>query len=231
MVVLAVAACAMVLASGPGSRLGLWTWQSGFAVMRYGTYAGLAAAFGALLLLLALAFPRLRASPGPPLVALVLAFVAAGPPLAMLSRAKEVPRIHDITTDLADPPAFVALASARKASPNGLAHGGEAVAVAQRQGYPDIRPLITRRPPAEAFKHAIEAAQRLGWEIAASDPGAGRIEATDTTAFFGFKDDVVVRIRADGAGSRIDVRSVSRVGLSDLGANARRIREFLARLA
>ncbi|MGH8720432.1 MAG: DUF1499 domain-containing protein, partial [Burkholderiales bacterium] len=84
--------------------------------------------------------------------------------------------------------------------------------------------------PAEAFKRALQAARDLGWEIVAAEGVAGRIEATDSTFWFGFKDDVVIRVEADGAGSRIDVRSVSRVGVGDVGANAKRIRAYLRAL-
>jgi uncharacterized protein (DUF1499 family) len=160
----------------------------------------------------------------------VLAAVAVAPPLLLLSKAKAVPRIHDISTDLSDPPAFVALLEARKASPNGAAHGGAQVAEEQRKGYPDVKPLLLKTPPAETTQKAIDAARSLGWQVAAADAAAGRLEATDTTFFFGFKDDIVVRIRPEGTGSRVDVRSVSRVGLSDLGANAGRIRKFLGKL-
>ena len=228
---LAVVAFLMVLASGPGTRLELWTWQTGIALMRYATYAGLAAAVGALLLLVTLAIPAFRVRPWIPVAALVLSALAVAPPLLLLSKAKEVPLIHDISTDLTDPPAFVALMNARKAAPNGAAHGGAQVAEEQRKGYPDIKPLVLPTPPAATAQKAIDAARSMGWEVAAVDAAAGRLEATDTTLWFGFKDDVIVRIRPEGAGSRVDVRSVSRVGLSDLGANAARIRRFLGKLA
>ena len=84
--------------------------------------------------------------------------------------------------------------------------------------------------PADAFKRALQAARDMGWEIVAADAAAGRIEATDTTFWFGFKDDVVIRVEADGAGSRVDLRSVSRVGVGDVGANAARIRAYLRTL-
>jgi uncharacterized protein (DUF1499 family) len=228
---LAATAFAMTLASGPGTRLGMWEWQAGIALMRYATYVGLAAGVGALILLVTLAVPAFRTHAWVPVAALVLAAVAVAPPLMLLSRAKSVPFIHDVSTDLADPPAFVALLEARRAAPNGAAHGGPKVAEEQRKGYPDIKPLAVQLPPAEAMQKAIDAARGLGWHIAASDAAAGRLEATDTTFFFGFKDDIVVRIRPEGTGSLVDVRSVSRVGLSDLGANAARIRKFLGKLA
>ena len=107
--------------------------------------------------------------------------------------------------------------------------GGRSIDVPQlqRQHYPDIQPLRLALAPAAALQAAQRTAQRLGWQIDALVPADGRLEATDTSAFFGFKDDVVVRVRASDAGSRIDVRSKSRVGLSDVGANARRVRAFL----
>ena len=229
---LAVLALALVLSSGPGARAGLWSWQTGIATMRFAaTWIGPAAALGALILLTTLAVPAFRAHAWVPGTALVLSAAAIVPPMMLVSKAKSVPRIHDISTDLADPPAFVALAEARKAAPNGLAHRGAALAEEQRKGYPDIKPLVVATPPAETVQKAIDAARSLGWHVAASDAAAGRLEATDTTLFFGFKDDIVVRVRPEGTGSRVDVRSMSRVGLSDLGANAARIRKFLAKLA
>jgi uncharacterized protein (DUF1499 family) len=80
------------------------------------------------------------------------------------------------------------------------------------------------------FKRAEATARAMGWEIVAAEPGEGRIEATDTTMWFGFKDDIVIRIVPEGEGSRLDIRSMSRVGKSDLGKNADRIRKFLAAL-
>ena len=227
---LAVAALLMTLASGPATRAEVWSWQTGIAMLRYATYVGLAAGLGALILLVTLAIPAFRTHAWVPVTALVLAAIAVAPPLMLLSKAKAVPRIHDISTDLADPPAFVALLEARKASPNGAAHRGAPLAEEQRKGYPDVKSLMVKSPPAETMQKAIDAARGMGWYVAATDTAAGRLEATDTTFFFGFKDDIVVRIRPEGTGSRVDVRSMSRVGLSDLGANAARIRKFLGKL-
>lgn len=228
---LALASVAMLLASGPGTRLGLWTWQTGFAFVIWGFYAGVAAGICAVAMVALLALPRFRARPWVPVLALGLALGAIAPALILLSKAKSVPPIHDISTDTADPPAFVGLLEERRKAPNGFAYGGEAVAAQQRKAYPEVKPLIVKTPPGETARRAIEAARAMGWEVAAADEPAGRIEATDTSLWFGFKDDIVVRIRPEGGGSRVDVRSVSRVGESDLGANARRVEGFLARLA
>src|SRR6185295_18118264 len=131
-----------------------------------------------------------------------------------------------------DPPVFNALMPMRKQSPNGAEYGGMPIAKQQQAGYPDIKSLVVKGDPAATMQKAIDAARALDWEIVASDTPAGRIEATATTLWFGFKDDIVVRVRPEaGGGSRVDVRSVSRVGESDVGANAKRIREFIRRLA
>jgi uncharacterized protein (DUF1499 family) len=144
---------------------------------------------------------------------------------------QRVPMIHDITTDTETPPSFVALLPLRAGAPNSVEFGGPELAAQQRTGYPDLGPLMLQIRPPQAFTYALTAARAMGWEIVASEPTEGRIEAPATTFWFGFKDDVVVRITPAGSGSRIDVRSVSRVGKSDVGANAKRITEYLKRVA
>jgi uncharacterized protein (DUF1499 family) len=227
----AAVALAMVVFGGPGTRMGLWSWQLGLGMVKWAFYIAAIAGVSAIALVILLLVPRLRARSWMPVTALVLAIAAIAPPLMLLSTAKSVPRIHDISTDMAEPPAFVSLMEARKQAPNGFAYGGPAIAAEQQRGYPDLKPLVVKLPPKDAMQRVIDAARAMGWEIAASDTEAGRLEATDTTAWFGFKDDIVVRVRPEGEGSRIDVRSVSRVGTSDLGANAKRIKGFLARLS
>jgi uncharacterized protein (DUF1499 family) len=226
----AVAALVMLLASGPGTRLGLWPWQAGLALLKWATYTGLAGTCAAFVLILLLAVPRWRVRPWVPVLALCIALAAAAPPLILLQQAKAVPPIHDITTDTFDPPQFVALAEIRTAAPNGLKYGGPEIAAQQQKAYPDIKSLILKDAPQKAMQSAIDAARSRGWEIVSSDAPTGRIEATDTTRWFGFKDDIVVRVRPEGSGSRIDVRSVSRVGVSDIGANAERVRGYFSRL-
>jgi len=189
------------------------------------------AAVSALALIVLLVVPRLRTRPWMPVLSLCLALAAIVPPLLLLSTAKSVPRIHDVTTDTAEPPPFVGLLDERRKVPNGFAYGGEPIAALQRAGYPDLKALVIKAPPREAMQRALDAARSMGWEVVSSDATTGRIEATATTLWFGFKDDVIVRIRPEGEGSRIDVRSVSRVGLSDLGANAKRIQAYLAKLS
>jgi uncharacterized protein (DUF1499 family) len=228
---LAVAAFVMVVMSGPGTKYGIWPWETGLSLLRWGTYTGFAACAAAAILVLLLVVPRWRYRPWVPLVALAFALAAIAPPLMLLNTAKSVPPIHDITTDTSDPPVFVALMPLRLTVKNGANYGGAEVAAAQQKAYPDIKSLIVKTAPAETVQRALDTARSLGWEVIASDAPAGRIEATDTSSWFGFKDDIVIRVRPEGAGSRVDVRSVSRVGRSDLGANAKRVRQFLAKLA
>jgi uncharacterized protein (DUF1499 family) len=145
-------------------------------------------------------------------------------------QARGAPPIHDITTDTANPPRFVDVLPLRKSAPNRVDYEGAAVAAQQHKAYPDIAPARLSLTPSAALERALAVAKSLGWEIVAAVPAERRIEATDTTRFMGFKDDIVIRVTPDGAGSRVDVRSVSRVGRGDFGANATRVRAFLKRL-
>jgi uncharacterized protein (DUF1499 family) len=142
-----------------------------------------------------------------------------------------VPPIHDITTDPDNPSAFVVAAPLREAAgPDRVAYEGARIAEQQRLAYPEIAPLILAMAPGAAFNRALDAAQRMGWTILAADDAVGRIEASDRSRWFGFTDDIVIRISASGTGSRVDLRSSSRLGRSDLGVNAARIGNYLAAL-
>ena len=164
---------------------------------------------------------------------LVVAMVVLTFPVVVAVNARGSAPIHDVTTDTVDPPEFVAVLPirAQAGALNPVEYDGPRVAALQLQSFPDIKPLRRDMAPPAAFDRALAAVQAMNWEVVATDPSAGRIEATDTTALFGFKDDIVVRVRPDGNGSRIDVRSVSRVGGGDLGTNAKRVRAYLRRLA
>ena len=144
-----------------------------------------------------------------------------------------VPRIHDISTDMQNPPTFSpAVLQARAAEPEvNTVDYDQKVAAAQKEAYPDVVPMKTALAPAEAFKRALAAGQAMsGWTIVTNDPATGRIEARQRTLFMGFTDDFVIRVVADGSGSRIDMRSVSRQGRSDFGVNAQRIRTYMTAL-
>ena len=140
------------------------------------------------------------------------------------------PPIHDISTDTVNPPVFVDILPLRANAPNPPEYAGEKVAEQQRAAYPEIGTLELGSSPAEALALAQGAARAMEWELVAVAPEEGRLEAVDTTSWFGFKDDIVVRIEPAGDGSRVDVRSKSRLGMSDIGTNARRIRAFMAHM-
>jgi uncharacterized protein (DUF1499 family) len=222
---LALLAGLMVLFAGPGTRSGLWHFRVGFSLMRYGAYLGLfAAALGVA------AFLQRRRPLA--LLALGLGLATFIVPWSMLRSARRYPGIHDITTDVQAPPAFVSLLAERErtGATNSAAYEGDSIAKIQQEAYPDVRPVMIAANPDSAFTLAFNTARGMGWEIAEADPADGRIEATATTRWFGFKDDVVIRIRRASGISRLDIRSVSRVGGGDVGANAARIREFIRRL-
>jgi len=217
-VIVALIGALLLLASGLGARLGLWTYGTGFALLRYAGYTGIAAG---VLALVALFLPQGRARwIAALLVALGVGAATAYLPYSVQQHARSAPLINDITTDTEKPPQFN----------KQLSYGGPQVAEQQRKAYPDIQPAVLAAGPEVAFARALAAARAMGWEIVDAQPKAGRIEATATTFWFGFKDDVVVRITAVPAGSRIDVRSKSRVGGGDTGTNAQRVRAYLKRL-
>ena len=156
-----------------------------------------------------------RAIPAIPAAALLL--------MAMTSR--EVPPIHDISTDVVDPPTFETAVGLRGDSSNPLDIKPEVIEQ-QVEAYPDLKTIRSPRSYASSYSLALTTAKSLGWEITREDPNAGFIEAVDTTAIMQFKDDVVIRIRTNESDSLVDLRSISRVGVSDLGANAARISRF-----
>ncbi len=222
-----------VAVAGPGTARGLWSFSTGIDIMRSGAWTGLAVAGFSLIACFAIAATPRRRGLGITAIAFVCGIVTFAMPASMREAARRVPPINDISTDLQDPPVFVRIAELRTAAGVRVPvkYGGETIARQQRRAYPDIGPVIVDMELRPAFDAALALTVEHSWDIVASAPGSGRIEATATTGWFGFRDDVVLRIaRADGR-TRIDMRSTSRVGRSDLGTNAKRIRNFLARLS
>lgn len=169
---------------------------------------------------------------GTAIASAVLGVLVLAYPVSTAAVGASVPPIHDITTDLEDPPQFVAVLPLRGEGTNPVDRSAENLAQMQREAYPQLQTLSVSDEPAAVFDAALQEAEAQGWLVAdavAPENGEpGRIEATDTTLLFGFKDDVVIRIEGDGPGrTLVDMRSVSRVGESDLGANAARIEGFL----
>jgi len=215
------------MASGLGTRWGWWHFITGFGILRWATICSLAA-----IVISLVAIFLVRAKAGHPglvmaITGLLIGLLVAAIPFSWILTARSVPRIHDITTDTIDPPRYVAVMPLRTGAANPVEYGGPAIANMQHAAYPAVAPLMLPEPPDKAFDRAMTAVHKMGWSIVDGNSREGRIEATDTTFWFGFKDDIVVRIRPAEQGSRIDVRSLSRVGLSDIGTNAKRITAFL----
>jgi hypothetical protein len=242
--VLALGAGSILLAlvAALGSGWGMWHFSFGFQLLM--------GAFGAAVLAMLSgigigwwAKRKGRASPRPlRWLGMALGGAFALYVLSMVYTARTLPAIHDISTDLADPPQFRML-GVRKDNLDAIPGQDDSNmkgmnpqqrwVVLHQKAYGDIRSVRTTMPVAEVIGKAERIAKERGWDIALTDPVEGRLEATDTTRFFRFKDDVVLRVRPteDGTGSIIDMRSISRVGISDLGVNAKRVRSFLADMA
>lgn len=229
------------LISALGTGWGLWEYTSGLKGVTWAFFLGIGALlFGALFGWRARKLisppPRSRRWAG-----MLVALVYVGWVGTFLISALTVPSIHDVSTDLADPPSFQTLQlradnldnvpGADDSAMKGLTPQQRWVTVHQK-AYGDIRSVRINEPVPTVVAKAERLAKARGWDVAASLPEEGRLEATETSAFFRFKDDVVLRVRPTdtGEGSVVDMRSVSRVGVSDLGMNAKRVRSFLADL-
>ena len=228
--IVASSALILLLASGMGSHFGLWHFRTGFTLLKYAAWLGLASALIGSAALVVSSRQRLWQAVIMSGVAVAIGVTTFAIPWSWKQTAGGLPKIHDISTDTANPPRFVAVVPLRKDAPNPAEYGGAEIADKQTQAYPDLKTLPLTIPPDQAFSLALKAAHSMGWSIVAAVPAEGRIEASDTTFWFGFIDDIVIRIRPSGNGSLLDIRSVSRVGLSDVGTNARRIRQFIKRV-
>jgi uncharacterized protein (DUF1499 family) len=215
-------------ATGPLHHLGIVGLAGAFTVLKWAVYGTVATLVLAVIGMIVAA--RRGAGMSTAVTALLMSLVAIGSIGALAWKASRVPAIHDITTDTMQPPPFLAVLPLRAGALNPVEYGGPDVAAKQKSAFPDIVPVTLSIPPERAFDRALAAARTMGWDLVASDPTGLRIEATDTTLWFGFKDDVVIRVTPQPNGSRVDVRSLSRVGVGDIGANAARIRKYLAAL-
>ena len=240
--ILAIAAIIAFFGAAFGSGIGLWGWQQGLGFLGWTLVAAaLAIIIGIIGIILDKRKGRKTRWPK-----LGLGMIAAvgfiGYVLSYIVTAQSLPGIHDITTDLADPPEFSALTiradnwdqipGADDSDMRGM-NPRQRWATLHQQAFPDIRSVRIDQPVAEVIEKAKRLAEDRGWEIVSIDPAAGHLEATDTVSLFRFKDDVVIRARAadNGAASIIDMRSVSRVGVHDLGVNSKRVRQFLSDLS
>jgi uncharacterized protein (DUF1499 family) len=226
-----IAAVVMIGIGGPGTRMGWWDFRFGFKLMRWGAYAGIAAMA---LAVIAAAVARRGGRGGLVMagLALLLGGAAFFLPWSWRRHARSVPPIHDITTDFTNPPELIASRMLRDTTQrmNTWIYQGDSIARQQRAAYPDIKPVMLAMTPDEAYQAVLRTAQAMGWEILATDPAARRVEALDETKWYGFKDDVVLRVTPASGIARVDIRSVSRIGGSDVGMNAARIDKYVAKL-
>ena len=217
----------LVALPGPLYKYGVVDLGTAFTGFKFGVFAGIAAL---ILLVLQILFKRKTVTLGSTIMALLLSTIAIAIPLSMLNKGKSVPPIHDISTDLVNPPEFVAIAPLRADAPNPVEYAGVEVATQQRAAYPELQTLNYTQSKSELVEATKQAIDHLGWQLVNIDADQGIIEATDRTMWFGFKDDVIVRITDNGSKRLVDIRSKSRVGGSDLGKNAERIHGFIEEL-
>lgn len=228
---LAVAGLVMELIAGPGYRSG-W-WGLGVALIYLFALGGILATLGCGVSIVAVILARRFRTPG--VVAGATGAVLGLVPTLLFYHqfhvARSTPSINDVSTDLRDPPGFIAAAGNAFWAGKSMAYPA-GVADSVRRGYPDLGPLVLAASPARTFAlvRATAAAER-DWLITAADSEAGRLEATATTRWFGFQDDVVIRLRGRGPDTTVvDMRSKSRVGKGDVGVNAARIRRYFTTL-
>jgi uncharacterized protein (DUF1499 family) len=230
---LAVGALLLLAAAPVGWRYGWWHYRSAFAwLMTSSGCLGLAAAALALFAIV-LGGSRIGTGGGAMAgTALIVGAILTYVPLHYNRLRSTLPRIHDITTDTEQPPEFAAVLPARAAEHAATAqYEGRAVAMLQSSAYPDIVPLAVAVDTDKTFAAALAVARAMpGWTIVASDPVARRIEASQSSRWFHFTDDIVIRVTAEGPGARVDMRSLSRQGRSDFGVNAARIHSYMGRL-
>jgi uncharacterized protein (DUF1499 family) len=227
----AAVAALLLLAAGPfGWRAGWWSFRLAFTtLMPYAFYCGVAAlAISALGVVLTIGRRR---GLTPALLGVAIGAVAAFFPWHASEMRGVYPPMHDITTDAADPPSLDFAAAMRQAEEGASpAYPGADTMVMQQKFYPGIAPPMLDQPPAQVFERALGVATAKGWTIVKADPAAGIIDAYDRSLWFGFTDDIAIRVTPSGGGSRVDIRSASRQGRGDFGVNAARVRGFLAAL-
>ena len=217
----------LVALPGPLYKYGVVDLGTAFTGFKFGVFAGIATL---ILLVLQILFKRKTVTFGSTIMALLLSTIAITIPLSMLNKGKSVPPIHDISTDLINPPEFVAIAPLRADAPNPVEYAGVEVATQQRAAYPELQTLNYTQSKSELVEATKQAIDNSGWQLVNIDANQGIVEATDRTMWFGFKDDVIVRITDNGSKRLVDIRSKSRVGGSDLGKNAERIHGFIEEL-
>jgi len=216
--------------SGLGTRWSLWNFRAGLNIFRWSAYGETATVLLLIISCVAALFKCPQNALTISVIGLLISVTVIGIAMKWLYTAKSVPAIHDITTDTENPPKFDLILNLRKDALNSSEYGGPEISSQQEKAYPDIKPALFEVTPESAYKLCLKTAEEMGWDIISAKADKGFIEATDRTFWFGFKDDIVIRVTPADKSSRIDLRSVSRVGRSDVGTNAKRIRKFLKKI-
>jgi uncharacterized protein (DUF1499 family) len=226
LIYLSMATAVVFILSGYGYQWSIWEMRTGFTLLRYSAYTAIGLTVISIPALWFLREKGFRAI-SYVVISLILMGSAAGTAIYWQQKARSVPPIHDITTDLENPPEFVAIIRLRADSPNPPEYAGEESAAAQREAYAHIQPLILQMDLQDVMDEAVILVVSRGWELVAINRNDARIEATEKLPWFGFKDDVILRFTETDEGTRVDMRSKSRIGRSDVGVNAKRIEKFL----
>lgn len=214
-----------------GIQVHLLSPITGFYFFSFGTLIG--GVFTFLMGLVALATTRNSASDASrkrARIATLTGGILLGVILAAMLPGKDFPPINDITTDLANPPEFASADRVPDYADFDMNYPSEFVEIVAAS-YPDLETVELADSPAAVYEKGLNIARGMGWEIIDTNPSEGRFDARDTTRIFRFVDDITVRVRPLGNGSALDIRSRSRVGRGDMGANAIRIRGFTTLLA
>ena len=246
--VLAIAPALLILIGAIGTKLGLWSWKFGFvSVLVNGPVTGVGWAPALAMLAIAVSLIGVvisiwvgswRRS----LAALLISLATMGAFIFLGGQARKAPPIHDVATDWREPMMFSEATMKRRGPeanpviadpvlPKEMpAVGGMRVAEVNEKACPQARPLLLKMDQASAYAAVKKAVQAQRLDIVTDEPAAGRLEAVATSFWYGFKDDLMARVQPDGSGTRVDLRSVSRVGVSDLGQNCKRIAAIAARI-
>lgn len=223
-----ILALLLLLLAGPLYQADILGLMQAFTSMRYGLIVG---GVTIVLVLIQAIFMRKNISWSAMGFATLCALIAIAVPLAMMNKGKSVPAIHDITTDLINPPSFIAILPLRADAPNPAEYQGEEIASQQREAYPDLQTQTYKQSTDQVFDAALASVKAMGLEVVSAEKNSGIIEAYEKTTWFGFIDDVVIRIQGSADMTILDARSKSRVGKSDLGKNAERLNDIIAGVA
>lgn len=226
---LSLISTALFILSGYGYQWEVWELNTAFTLLTYGAYAAIG------LLIIQTGFFFFMKEEGFPAKAMVLTgflltLLVTATAVFWQYKARSVPPIHDITTDIQNPPEFVAMVRLREDAPNPPEYAGQETAEQQQEAYPDIQTLTIDAPEQVVIDEIVSIISEREWTIVSVNREDGRVEATEKLPWFGFKDDVVFRIESDNGTTQVDMRSKSRIGRSDIGVNADRINEFLSDL-